>query len=44
MNTIKQLFFNVAKPQNRKAFYILLTLIALAVASGAPGASSGLGT
>lgn len=44
MNTLEQLFYMVANPKNRKALYILLTLIALAVASGAPGASSGLGS
>lgn len=40
MHKLNHLWVRYATPQNRKAFYIVLSLIALAVASGAPGAGS----
>ena len=43
MNRIKSLLTYYATPKNRKALLIILTLIGLAVAGGAPGASSGIG-
>jgi hypothetical protein len=43
MNTIKRLITSYTTPKNRKALFIILTLIGLAAAGGAPGASSGIG-
>lgn len=44
MHKVENLIINYATPRNRKVVYILLSLVALAIAAGAPGASSGLGT
>ncbi|MEJ2737347.1 MAG: hypothetical protein P8189_27955 [Anaerolineae bacterium] len=41
MKKLSQLWVRYGTPSNRKVVYILLSLIALAVASGAPGAGSG---
>jgi hypothetical protein len=41
MKHLSQLWVRYGTPRNRKVAYILLSLIALAVASGAPGAGSG---
>jgi hypothetical protein len=43
MKDLNQLWIRYATPRNRKVAYIVLSLIALAVASGAPGAGSGAG-
>ncbi|MEA3438932.1 MAG: hypothetical protein U9R58_01480 [Chloroflexota bacterium] len=43
MNKMGKLFTTYATPKNRKLLYIVLTLIGLAIAGGAPGASSGIG-
>ena len=43
MNKINNLLTHYATPRNRKVLYILLTLLGLAIAGGAPGASSGIG-
>jgi len=37
-------FKNLFTPHNRKALYITLSLVALAIAGGAPGAGSGIGS
>ena len=44
MKDLKQLIVRYDTPRNRKILYILLTLAALAVAGGAPGAGSGMGS
>jgi hypothetical protein len=41
MNKLSQLWVRYGTPRNRKVAYILLSLIALAMASGAPGAGGG---
>jgi hypothetical protein len=33
----------IGTPKNRKALFIILTMIGMAIAGGAPGASSGIG-
>jgi hypothetical protein len=43
MKKVKYLWVRYGTPRNRKALYILLALVALAVAGGAPGAGSGVG-
>jgi len=43
MNKLNQIWVHYATPQNRKVVYILVTLAALAIAGGAPGAGSGMG-
>lgn len=43
MNKLNLLWAQYATPGNRKAFFILLALVALAVAGGAPGTSGGVG-
>jgi hypothetical protein len=43
MEKLSYLWIRYGKAQNLKTLYILLSLIALAVASGAPGAGGGLG-
>ena len=43
MNKIENLLVNHASHRNRKALFVILTLIGLAIAGGAPGASSGIG-
>jgi hypothetical protein len=43
MEKVKYLWVRYGKSQNFKTLYILLSLIALAVASGAPGGGGGLG-
>ena len=42
MNKLSQLWVRYGTARNRKVAYILLSLIALAVASGAPGAGGGM--
>lgn len=42
MKKLSQMWVRYGTPSNRKVVYILLSLIALAVASGAPGAGSGM--
>jgi hypothetical protein len=44
MEKLNSLWYKVTAPQNRKALYIVLALVALAVAGGAPGAGSGIGS
>jgi hypothetical protein len=43
METLNYLWTRFGTPRNRKVAYVVLSLVALAVASGAPGAGSGLG-
>ena len=43
MNRLNLLWAQYVTPSNRKAFLIVVALVALAVAGGAPGASGGLG-
>ncbi len=43
MKRFDNLWIRYGTPRNRKIAYVVLSLIALAVASGAPGASSGGG-
>jgi len=43
MTNLSNIFTKYATPRNRKVLYILLTLAALAIAGGAPGAGSGIG-
>jgi len=40
---LSYLWTRFGTPRNRKVAYLVLSLVALAVASGAPGAGSGLG-
>lgn len=40
MQKLNHLWIRYATPRNRKAMYVVVSLIALAVASGAPGAGS----
>lgn len=42
MKKLSQLWVRYSTPRNRKVAYILFSLIALAVAGGAPGAGSGM--
>ena len=42
MNKLTNLWTKHGTPRNRKIAYIILSLVALAAASGAPGAGSGL--
>ena len=42
MKKLSQMWVRYGTPSNRKVVYILLSLIALAVASGAPGAGGGM--
>lgn len=44
MNKLESFAVKYASPRNRKLLYITLSLIALAVAGGAPGAGSGIGS
>ncbi len=41
MRKISQLWVQYATPSNLKVLYVVLTLIALAIAGGAPGIGSG---
>jgi hypothetical protein len=43
MNKLNSFWVKVATPRNLKVVYILVSLAALAVAGGAPGAGSGMG-
>lgn len=43
MEKFNYLWTKFGTPRNRKVAYIVLSLVALAAASGAPGAGSGLG-
>ena len=43
MKTLNNLWTQFGNPRNRKVAYIVLTLVALAASSGAPGAGSGVG-
>ncbi len=43
MNKLNLLWIKYATPRNRKAFYVVLALAALAAAGGAPGTHGGLG-
>ena len=43
METLNYLWTRFGTARNRKIAYIVLSLIALAAAGGAPGAGSGLG-
>jgi len=43
MNNINNLLKKYASTRNRKVLFLLLTLIGLVIASGAPGAGSGIG-
>jgi len=43
MSKLNQTLIKYATPRSRKILLILLTLIGLAIASGAPGAGSGIG-
>ena len=43
MKTLNNLWRQFGTPRNRKVAYIVLTLVALAASSGAPGAGSGVG-
>lgn len=40
MNQLNRLWIQYATPRNVKLFYIVITLVALAVAGGAPSAGS----
>jgi len=42
MKALQSLWIRYGTPQNAKVLFILLTLAALAVAGGAPGAGSGI--
>jgi hypothetical protein len=42
MEKLTYLWTRYGTPRNRKVAYIVLSLVALAAASGAPGAGSGL--
>ena len=42
MKKLNSLWTQFGTPRNRKVAYIVLSLVALAAASGAPGAGSGL--
>ena len=44
MKKLSYLWARYSTPRNRKVAYIVLSLIALAVASGAPGGGSGGGS
>lgn len=44
MEKLSQVWVRFGTSRNLKVLYILGTLIALAVAGGAPGAGSGIGT
>lgn len=44
MKKLSHLWVQYGTSRNLKTLYIVLTLIALAVASGAPGAAGGLGS
>ena len=43
MEKLSYLWTRFGTPRNRKVAYIVLSLVALAVSSGAPGAGSGVG-
>ena len=43
MNKLQHNFVKLSTPRNRKAFLIILSLVGIAVAGGAPGAGSGIG-
>lgn len=43
MEKLNYLWTKFGTPRNRKVAYIVLSLVALAAASGAPGAGSGVG-
>jgi hypothetical protein len=43
MNKLNQLWLQYGTPNNLKVLYILLALVALAVAGGAPSGSVGVG-
>ena len=43
MKELKNLWVRYGTTRNMKVAYIVITLIALAVAGGAPGAGSGMG-
>ena len=42
METLNRFWTQFGTPRNRKVAYIILSLVALAAASGAPGAGSGV--
>jgi hypothetical protein len=43
MNKLNQLWLRYGTPSNLKVLYVLLALVALAVAGGAPSGGSGVG-
>ena len=43
MKKAEKLFVKYATPRNRRALFVIVTLIGMAIAGGAPGASSGIG-
>ena len=43
MNKLESFAVKYNSPRNRKLLYIAISLIALAIAGGAPGAGSGIG-
>lgn len=43
MNRIRNLLSKYTTSETKKVLFIILTLVGLAVAGGAPGASSGIG-
>jgi hypothetical protein len=44
MEKLNYLWVRYGTARNRKVLYVLLTLVALTVAGGAPGAGSGIGS
>ncbi len=43
MNRIRNSLSKYTTSENRRVLFIILTLVGLAIAGGAPGASSGIG-
>lgn len=43
MNPLRSASLKIWTTHNRKAFLIILTLVGMAIAGGAPGAGSGIG-
>lgn len=43
MNKLNLLWVQYVTPRNRKALYVVLALVAIAVAGGAPGTHGGVG-